>query len=114
MKKLSYLTLLVLTACAPSAQEREALVLSRASYDLNCPKEQIKLTKLQDDSGVSGNLMASALFGAPYQKHTNAIKFGAEGCGKKEVYDSVSDGVYKEGTAPAININPTRTIPIGR
>ena len=117
MKKSILVLLFFVAACAPSQQERESAILSRASYDLKCPPDKIKLTMLKDGAEITSARLLSAFTGVGSTQQAGMFKYGAEGCGQQKVYDNVGKDVYTEGGAPnsvIINhpnvINNTTTI----
>jgi hypothetical protein len=63
--KRGLLLLFVLTGCASSGID---LTRDRATFDLNCPKDQISVEKLEGPLGDVGSV------------------FGARGCGKRASY----------------------------
>jgi hypothetical protein len=69
---------LVTTGCAAS---RDGL-RKRASYDLECPADQLVLTDLERQAFMSHNM---------YQAPVETV--GVQGCGKKSVYSS-AQGVW--------------------
>ena len=75
MKKLLLSLPLLLIACVTPDQQIAA-VKNRASYDLSCDSQKLKVTWLQ------------------------AGTYGAEGCKGKQVYQVQGTMVYKEGAAP--------------
>jgi hypothetical protein len=90
---------LVLSACNAPYQVREAAVIDRAAFDLSCSKENIKVTKLQEDG--------------------QDIIYGAEGCENKSTYQTRTRPftnealVYKEGAAPnPVVVNQTISNPV--
>lgn len=87
MKKTAILVGVVLAvtmaACVPSLREsfnRDAL--SRATFELNCPQDQLQMTVL------NGNPDSHPLAGA---------SVGVEGCGKKGVYVYTGNGWVLNG-----------------
>jgi len=92
MKNLLILALCTafISGCATSEgnwKQAQATVIELASFDLNCPKDQIKLTKLNEicNGGVQ----------------CRAKSVGAEGCGKRMRYVELSMGQYAANTKPA-------------
>lgn len=65
----AFVTLIVVVTCRPLSDESLAEgAISRASFDLQCPRNQIELTELSK--------------GADYKVNS----YGATGCGKRSVY----------------------------
>ena len=91
MKIKYFLSLLVviLSGCATSEgnwKNAQETVIELASFDLNCPKEKIKLTKLNEI--CNGGMQC------------RAKSVGAEGCGKRMRYVEISLGQYAANTKP--------------
>ena len=101
------LAVIVITACSASMEQRKADVMSRASYELACPEEDLELTVLEDHSTVSGSMLGDALLGGGMSQRPNSVKFGAQGCEKSAVYEHIGNSVYREGGAPDISVNKT-------
>jgi len=83
MKKLLLISsILLISGCATTSglwEDAESDIKSLASFDLSCPKEQIKLTKLNEECVLW---------------ECRATNVGAEGCGKKARYTELSVGKY--------------------
>lgn len=72
------LALLLISGCASFANNKQTAVRSRATFDLSCPAEQLKLTPLSSEA-------------------MERATYGVSGCGKKATY------VFVPGVGAALN-----------